>query len=71
VLPPGDMNAEGTVDFDDITRNFSDKSGCRAGPETPVTDLVCGPADFNGDGFIDLRDIADFQNWFGANIENE
>lgn len=63
VLPPGDLNADGIIDRSDVARIFGDKAGCVWGPAIIASEFPCGPADFDGDEFIDLHDIAAFQNW--------
>jgi hypothetical protein len=49
-----DLDADCDVD----SRDFAALSECVTGPAEPVAEPSCGPADLDGDGAVDLRDLA-------------
>lgn len=57
----GDLDRSGAVGLPD----FAAFHGCLAGPKTPFADPDCHSADMNENGYIDLRDMAAFQNHIG------
>jgi hypothetical protein len=60
-IPPGDFNLDGVADLEDLAI----LQECMNGPAvTPSSD--CLVADLSGDGFVDMRDLAEFQTVFGA-----
>lgn len=57
----GDFNVDCRVDVEIDFPEFVDCLGGPAGDPLPFT---CDPADFDGDGFTDMRDVAAFQRAF-------
>jgi T5SS/PEP-CTERM-associated repeat protein len=57
---PGDCDCDGDVDLDDYAP-FPD---CLGGPGVPFGPTVCECIDLNGDGAVDLSDLAAFQAGF-------
>lgn len=57
----GDFDANCRVDVENDWLDFVD---CLGGPAGDPLPFDCDPADFDGDGFADMRDVAAFQREF-------
>ena len=61
---PGDLNDDAEVSRLDVAPFVA----CLAGPDDGAFDPACAIADFDFDGWIDLRDLAAFQRRFGFGV---
>ncbi|UCC31347.1 MAG: S8 family serine peptidase, partial [Phycisphaerales bacterium] len=57
-----DLDGDGDMDLKDFQRFW----GCFLGPDQPLSAPICGQADFDKDGNVDLHDLARLQIEFGA-----
>jgi hypothetical protein len=57
---PGDCDCDADVDL----QNFADLAACLQGPDGGPLQLECACFDSDDSGHVDLKDVADFQEWF-------